>query len=211
MSQWVADTGYVGWFDVDLVYDLKTDRVVCFETMVRFAIPSIACILKLGNCDWLTIFERISNGGSVTQADFLWKHPWSIGVGLFSFSITPNCISGDLPTEAPIVDYEDFWKVHPCDSNEHLIGMEVFDCSNCEVLELAGSTGRHLYAVGTGNTWREAMRNAYNVCETVSFPNKVYKQNLFGYTAPVMCDSNLDELLPRLVEKGVLLCPVPKF
>ncbi len=172
--------------------------------MVRFAVPSVAAVLKLGTCNWLDLFRRVARGGSVTQADFEWKHSWAVSVGLFSFTRTPNSTNGVIPTEAPIIAYEDFWRVHPKHSHEHVIGIEVFDCGVCDVLELAGDDGRHLYAVGTGDTWREALTRAYHVAQTVDFPNKVYKINLFGFNSPNMCDSNLDVLLPSLLAKGIL-------
>jgi hypothetical protein len=53
MSKWVAETGYIGWFDVDLAYDVSTDEHFCFEFMVRFSIPSISLAFKLGSCNWL--------------------------------------------------------------------------------------------------------------------------------------------------------------
>jgi phosphoribosylamine-glycine ligase len=205
ISKWVAEVKYVGWLDVDLMYNLETDEILCFEFMVRFSIPSISCVLKLGCCNWLDVFLRVSRGETVTQADFLWKHPWAVGVGLFSFSTVANSITGDIPTEAPVSNYEDYWREHPRDSNLHLIAIEAFDCSTCDVLELAGSDGRHFYAVGTGATWREALGNAYTVARTVDYPNKVYKVNLFGFDSPYMCDSNMDALLPTLVKKGVIL------
>ena len=53
MSKWVVETGYIGWFDVDLAYDVATDTYFCFEFMVRFSIPSISLAFKLGSCNWL--------------------------------------------------------------------------------------------------------------------------------------------------------------
>ena len=205
MGRWVAESHYVGWFDVDLVFDFESNTFHCFEFMVRFSIPSISCVLKLGCCNWLDVFAKMTRGESVEQKDFQWKAPWSVGVGMFTFSTEPNCVNGEIPTGAPVLNYEQFWRKHPRESNEHVIGIEVFDCPECKCLELAGHAGRHLYAVGTGLTWREALNRAYNVCRTISYPNKIFKINLFGIESPNMADSDLDALLPNL--QSIMILP----
>lgn len=91
-----------------------------------------------------------------------------------------------------------------------MIGIESFECSACDTLELAGTDGRHFYAVGTGLTWREALGRAYKVACAVSFPNKIFKVNLFGYSSPSICDSNLDFLLPKMIQKGIIPLNYPK-
>jgi phosphoribosylamine-glycine ligase len=45
----------------------------------------------------------------------------------------------------------------------------------------AGDYGRYLYAVGVGDTWRDALDKAYQVCNGIEYPNKIFKRNLFCY------------------------------
>lgn len=194
LSDWVQSTHYRGWLDIDLFYLPETSEFMCFEFMVRFGIPTMAAIIKLYDINWLNLFLLANEEFDVRKPQAV--SDLAVGVGLFSFSTEFNSMSGDIPVGAPINGLKPYWRKRPSCSECHITTIETYYDKDKDIMYLSGDYGRHMYSIGLANTWQDALSNAYDGCRAVTYPNKVYKTNLFGLYYPDAADVKLDKLWP---------------